>query len=96
MWRRYCPKLSDPPGRERSDCAWKSSTNCAHGASPSAEAYRAAGASTFITEIAPDPTTGYDFSAPQEMLAWRDRQQISTPARHPATSVTDLNAKEAT
>jgi len=62
---------------------------------PSAEAYRAAGATTFITEIARDPTTGYDFSALQEMLAWRERQQISTPARGPATSVTDLNAKKA-
>lgn len=35
---------------------------------PSAEAYRAAGASTFITEIAPDATTGYDFSTLEEML----------------------------
>jgi hypothetical protein len=41
----------------------------------SADAYRQAGATTFIAEIAPDPTTGYDFSALEEMLAWRDRQQ---------------------
>jgi probable F420-dependent oxidoreductase len=39
---------------------------------PSAEAYRAAGATRFITEIAPDATTGYDFSTLKEMLAWRD------------------------
>jgi len=36
---------------------------------PSAEGYRAAGATTFITEIAPDATTGYDFSTLEEMLA---------------------------
>jgi len=62
---------------------------------PSAEAYRAAGATTFITEIAPGPTTGYDFSTLEEMLAWRGRQQSSTRARRSATSVTDLNAEEA-
>jgi probable F420-dependent oxidoreductase len=39
-----------------------------------AEAYQAAGATTFITEIAPDPITGYDFGTLEEMLAWRDRQ----------------------
>ena len=33
---------------------------------PSAEGYRAAGATTFITEIAPDATTGYDFSTLEE------------------------------
>jgi hypothetical protein len=60
-----------------------------------ADAYRQAGATTFIAEIAPDPTTGYDLSALQEMLAWRERQQSSTPARRSATSVTHLNAKEA-
>jgi probable F420-dependent oxidoreductase len=42
---------------------------------PSAEAYHAAGATTFITEIAPDATTGYNFSTLEEMLAWRERQQ---------------------
>ena len=36
---------------------------------PSAEGYRAAGATTFITEMAPDATTGYDFSTLEEMLA---------------------------
>ena len=36
---------------------------------PSAEGYRAAGATTFITEIAPDATTAYDFSTLEEMLA---------------------------
>jgi probable F420-dependent oxidoreductase len=41
----------------------------------SADAYQAAGATTFITEIAPDATTGYDFGALKEMLAWRDEQQ---------------------
>ena len=40
----------------------------------SAEAYHAAGATTFIAEVAPDPTTGYDLSALKEMLAWRDRR----------------------
>jgi probable F420-dependent oxidoreductase len=40
----------------------------------SAEAYYAAGATTFIAEVAPDPVTGYDFSALEEMLTWRDRQ----------------------
>jgi probable F420-dependent oxidoreductase len=41
----------------------------------SADAYRQAGATTFTTEIDPDPTTGYyDFSTLEEMLAWRDRQ----------------------
>jgi hypothetical protein len=39
----------------------------------SADAYRAAGATTFVAEIAPDPTTGYDFRDLEEMLAWRDR-----------------------
>ena len=42
---------------------------------PSAEAYRAAGATTFITEIAPDATTGYDFGTVEEMLAWRERHR---------------------
>ena len=40
----------------------------------SADAYRDAGASTFIAEIAPDPTTGYDLSALKELVAWRDHQ----------------------
>jgi probable F420-dependent oxidoreductase len=40
----------------------------------SADAYHRAGASTFIAEIAPDPTTGYDLSPLKEMVAWRDRQ----------------------
>ena len=41
----------------------------------SADVYRQAGATTFTTEIDPDPTTGYyDFSTLEEMLAWRDRQ----------------------
>jgi probable F420-dependent oxidoreductase len=40
----------------------------------SAEAYHAAGATTFIAEVAPSPDTGYDFTALEEMLAWRDRQ----------------------
>ncbi|OBJ21152.1 LLM class F420-dependent oxidoreductase [Mycobacterium colombiense] len=43
--------------------------------SASADAYRQAGASTFIAEIAPDPTTGYDLSVLNEMVDWRDRQQ---------------------
>jgi hypothetical protein len=37
------------------------------------------GATTFIAEIAPDPTTGYDFSSLEEMLAWRDRQGFPEP-----------------
>jgi probable F420-dependent oxidoreductase len=41
----------------------------------SADAYRQAGATTFTIEIDPDPTTGYDFSTVEEMLAWRDRQK---------------------
>ena len=42
----------------------------------SADVYRRAGATTFTTEIDPDPTTGYyDFSTLEEMLAWRDRQK---------------------
>jgi len=42
----------------------------------SADVYRQAGATTFTTEIDPDPTTGYyDFSTLEEMLAWRDRQK---------------------
>lgn len=40
-----------------------------------AEAYQAAGATTFITEIEPDPITGYDFGTVEEMLTWRDCQQ---------------------
>ena len=40
----------------------------------SADAYRRAGASTFIAEIAPDPVTGYDLGALEEMVQWRDRQ----------------------
>ncbi len=41
----------------------------------SADVFREAGVTTFITEIDPDPTTGYyDFSTLEEMLAWRDRQ----------------------
>lgn len=40
----------------------------------SADAYRQGGASTFIAEIAPDPTTGYDLSVMEEMVAWRDRE----------------------
>jgi hypothetical protein len=40
----------------------------------SADAYRQGGASTFIDEIAPDPTTGYDLSVMEEMVAWRDRE----------------------
>jgi alkanesulfonate monooxygenase SsuD/methylene tetrahydromethanopterin reductase-like flavin-dependent oxidoreductase (luciferase family) len=42
---------------------------------PSAEAYHAAGATTFITEIAPDAITGYDFGTLEEMLAWRERHR---------------------
>ena len=42
----------------------------------SADVYRQAGATTFTTEIDPDPTTGYyDFNTLEEMLAWRDRQK---------------------
>jgi hypothetical protein len=41
----------------------------------SADAYHQAGATTFITEIAPDPTTGYDFGTMEEMMAWRDRHR---------------------
>jgi alkanesulfonate monooxygenase SsuD/methylene tetrahydromethanopterin reductase-like flavin-dependent oxidoreductase (luciferase family) len=42
----------------------------------SADVYRQARATTFTTEIDPDPTTGYyDFSTLEEMLAWRDRQK---------------------
>ncbi len=61
----------------------------------SADAYRRAGASTFIVEIAPDPATGYDFSALKEMLTWRERQQSATRAREFVPSATDLNVKEA-
>jgi probable F420-dependent oxidoreductase len=38
-----------------------------------ADAYRAAGASTFITQIEPDATTGYDLRSLEELLAWRAR-----------------------
>ncbi|ULN35470.1 LLM class F420-dependent oxidoreductase [Mycolicibacterium smegmatis] len=38
----------------------------------SAEDYRAAGATIFVHEIAPDPATGYDFTTLEEMLTWRD------------------------
>ena len=37
------------------------------------DAYLQAGATTFMTEIAPH-CTGYDFSTLKEILAWRDRQ----------------------
>lgn len=40
----------------------------------SAEDYHAAGATTFVHEIAPDPVTGYDFSTLKEMVVWRDSQ----------------------
>ena len=39
-----------------------------------AEAYRQAGATTFIVEIAPDPTTGYDTSALAPSVAMRLKQ----------------------
>jgi probable F420-dependent oxidoreductase len=41
----------------------------------SAEGYRAAGATIFVAEIAPDPVAGYDFTMLEEMLAWRDGGQ---------------------
>ena len=44
-------------------------------AADSADAYRRAGATTFTTEIDPDPITGYDFSTLEKVLAWRDRQK---------------------
>jgi alkanesulfonate monooxygenase SsuD/methylene tetrahydromethanopterin reductase-like flavin-dependent oxidoreductase (luciferase family) len=40
-----------------------------------AEAYHAAGATTFITEIVLDAITGYDFGTLEEMLAWRERHR---------------------
>jgi probable F420-dependent oxidoreductase len=41
----------------------------------SADDYLRAGASAFIAEIVPDPTTGYDLGPLKEMVAWRDRRQ---------------------
>jgi probable F420-dependent oxidoreductase len=50
------------------------SVHCFGFGAESADAYRRAGATTFTTEIEPDPITGYDFSTLEKMLAWRDRQ----------------------
>ncbi|WP_123026622.1 LLM class F420-dependent oxidoreductase [Mycolicibacterium stellerae] len=41
----------------------------------SVDAYLEAGATTFTTEIHPDPVSGFDFTILEEMLAWRDRQR---------------------
>jgi hypothetical protein len=35
----------------------------------------ATGATTSVTEIAPDAITGYDFGTLEEMLAWRERHR---------------------
>jgi probable F420-dependent oxidoreductase len=39
------------------------------------DAYVDAGATTFITEVHPNPLKGYDFSALEDMLAWRDQSR---------------------
>ena len=40
----------------------------------SADEYGAAGATLFITEIHPDPVDGFDFTALEALLAWRQAQ----------------------
>ena len=39
------------------------------------DAYLDAGATTFMTEIHPNPVDGYDFTVLEEMLTWREHQR---------------------
>jgi hypothetical protein len=55
--------------------SWKSRFDLFDAGLERPEAYHAAGATTFITEIAPDAITGYDFGTLEEMLAWRERHR---------------------
>lgn len=64
-------RLAEQAGRTGNDIersvTWRSADTV--------DAYLEAGATTFMTEIHPDPVKGFDFTLLEEMLTWRDRHR---------------------